>query len=179
MKWAQLYSSLSILSYCLSLGLEWKLTSHCWVFQICWHIECGTLTASSFRIWNSSFAVASPPPLALSSFLIATYFGYQSLYCHLLSVRNQRYHFLGLWLLLCLEASGYVTTVCFRSLFFLYPNSYSSLILLSFWLLSFSWSFLVYYSFSHIFNSFYLLKWSPWGTVSAGFYFWFLLSLTL
>ena len=26
---------------------------HCWVFQIFWHIECSTLTASSFRIWNS------------------------------------------------------------------------------------------------------------------------------
>ena len=26
---------------------------HCWVFQICWHIECSTFTASSFRIWNS------------------------------------------------------------------------------------------------------------------------------
>ena len=23
---------------------------HCWVFQICWHIECSTFTASSFRI---------------------------------------------------------------------------------------------------------------------------------
>ena len=23
---------------------------HCWVFQICWHVECSTLTASSFRI---------------------------------------------------------------------------------------------------------------------------------
>ena len=27
---------------------------HCWVFQICWHIDCSTFTASSFRIWNSS-----------------------------------------------------------------------------------------------------------------------------
>ena len=27
---------------------------HCWVFQICWHIECSTFTALSFRIWNSS-----------------------------------------------------------------------------------------------------------------------------
>jgi len=27
---------------------------HCWVFQVCWHIECSTFTASSFRIWNSS-----------------------------------------------------------------------------------------------------------------------------
>ena len=26
---------------------------HCWVFQICWHIECSTFTALSFRIWNS------------------------------------------------------------------------------------------------------------------------------
>ena len=26
---------------------------HCWVFQICWHIECSTFTASSFRIWNN------------------------------------------------------------------------------------------------------------------------------
>ena len=24
---------------------------HCWVFQICWHTECSTFTASSFRIW--------------------------------------------------------------------------------------------------------------------------------
>ena len=27
--------------------------AHCWAFQICWHIGCSTLTASSFRIWNS------------------------------------------------------------------------------------------------------------------------------
>ena len=31
---------------------------HCWVFQICWHIECSTLTASSFRILNSSASLA-------------------------------------------------------------------------------------------------------------------------
>ena len=35
--------------------------SHCWVFQICWHIECNTFTASSFRIWNSSTGIPSPP----------------------------------------------------------------------------------------------------------------------
>ena len=34
---------------------------HCWVFQICWHIQCSTLTASSFRIWNSSTGIPSPP----------------------------------------------------------------------------------------------------------------------
>ena len=34
---------------------------HCWVFQICWHIQCNTFTVSSFRIWNSSTGIPSPP----------------------------------------------------------------------------------------------------------------------
>ena len=34
---------------------------HCWVFQICWHIECSTFTASSIRIWKSSTGIPSPP----------------------------------------------------------------------------------------------------------------------
>ena len=34
---------------------------HCWVFQICWHIECSTFTASSFRIINSSAGIPLPP----------------------------------------------------------------------------------------------------------------------
>ena len=34
---------------------------HCWVFQICWHIECSTFTALSFRIWNRSTGIPSPP----------------------------------------------------------------------------------------------------------------------
>ena len=34
---------------------------HYWVFQICWHIGCSTFTASSFRIWNSSTGIPSPP----------------------------------------------------------------------------------------------------------------------
>ena len=34
---------------------------HCWVFQICWYIECSTLTASSLKIWNSSAGILSPP----------------------------------------------------------------------------------------------------------------------
>ena len=34
---------------------------HCWIVQICWHNECSTFTASSFRIWNSSNGILSPP----------------------------------------------------------------------------------------------------------------------
>ena len=52
--------------HCPSLGLEWKhlfqSCGHCWIFQICWHIQCSTLTALSFRIWNSSAGILPPPP---------------------------------------------------------------------------------------------------------------------
>ena len=34
---------------------------HCWVFQICWHIERSTFTVSSFKILNSSIGIQSPP----------------------------------------------------------------------------------------------------------------------
>ena len=40
---------------------------HCWVFQICWHIECSTFIASSFQIWNSSIGI---PPLPLALFIM-------------------------------------------------------------------------------------------------------------
>ena len=65
-RWVQLCSSLSILWHCLSLGLGMKTDlfqswGHCWVFRICWLIECSTFTASSFRTWNSSAGIPSPP----------------------------------------------------------------------------------------------------------------------
>ena len=44
----------------------WPLLS----YQICWHIECSTFTASSFRIWNSSTGIPSPP-LALSIMMLS------------------------------------------------------------------------------------------------------------
>ena len=40
---------------------------HCWVFQICWHIECSTFTASSFRILNSSSGI---PSRSLALFIV-------------------------------------------------------------------------------------------------------------
>ena len=59
----------TLLSLLLLLGIGMKTDlfqscGHCWVFQICWHIECSTFTASSFRIWNSWTGIP-PPPLAL------------------------------------------------------------------------------------------------------------------
>ena len=52
------------------IGMKTDLFQSCghyWVFQICWHIECNTFTASSFRIWNSSAGIPSPP---LSLFIV-------------------------------------------------------------------------------------------------------------
>ena len=68
----QLCGSLNILWHCPSLILEWKLTCSnfsgpCWFFQTCWHIECSALTASSFRILNSSAGI---PSLSLSLFIL-------------------------------------------------------------------------------------------------------------
>ena len=48
----------------LGIGKKSKLfqsCGHCWVFQICWHIECSSFTASSFRIWKSSTGIPLPP----------------------------------------------------------------------------------------------------------------------
>ena len=54
------------LSLSLFFGIRMKTDlfldcGHCWVFQICWHVECSTFTASSCRIWNSSTGIPSPP----------------------------------------------------------------------------------------------------------------------
>ena len=64
-EWVQLCGSLNILWHCPSLGLEWKLNFSGLVpllsFPSCWHIECSTSTALSFRIWNRSAGIPLPP----------------------------------------------------------------------------------------------------------------------
>ena len=59
----QLFEYSSALPF-FGIGMKTDLSQscgHCWVFQICQHIECSTLTASSVRIWNSSTGIPSPP----------------------------------------------------------------------------------------------------------------------
>ena len=53
----------SLASPFFGIGMEidlFQYCGHCWVFQICWHIECSTFIASTFRIWNSSTGISSP-----------------------------------------------------------------------------------------------------------------------
>ena len=51
--------------FCITFLWDWndlfRSCGHCWVFQICWLIECSTFTASPFRIWNSSTGIPLPP----------------------------------------------------------------------------------------------------------------------
>ena len=71
-KWVQLCGVWEH-SFAITLLWDWNenwpfpVRGHCWVFQICWHIECSPLTVSSFRIWNSSTTIPSPP---LSLFIV-------------------------------------------------------------------------------------------------------------
>ena len=54
--------SLALLFFGIAMKTDlFQSCGHCWVFQICWHIECSIFTASSFRIWNSSTGISSPP----------------------------------------------------------------------------------------------------------------------
>ena len=54
----------------LGIGMKtdiFQSCGHCRVFQICWHIECSTLTTSSFSIWYSTAGI---PSLTLGLFVV-------------------------------------------------------------------------------------------------------------
>ena len=54
----QFKHSLALLFFGIGMKTDlFKSCGHCWVFQICWHIECSTFIASSFRTWNSSTGI--------------------------------------------------------------------------------------------------------------------------
>ena len=59
----------------IALLWDWMKTDlfqfcgNCCVFKVCWHLECSTLVALSFRIWNSSAGIPSPP-LALFTVML-------------------------------------------------------------------------------------------------------------
>ena len=55
-----------------------RFCGHCWVFWICWHSEWSTFTASSFRIWNSSTGILSPPLALFIVMLPKAHFAFHS-----------------------------------------------------------------------------------------------------
>ena len=99
---------------------------HCWVFQFCWHIECSTFIASSFRIWNSSTGIPSPP-LALFVVMLRK--------AHLTShsrMSGSRWVSISLWLSESWRSFLYSSSVYYFHLFLISSASVRSIPFLSF-----------------------------------------------
>ena len=78
---------------------------HCWVFQICWHIECSTFTASSLRIWNRSTGIPSPP---LALFIVMVPKAHLTLFSR---ISGSRWVITPLWLSASLRS--FCSVLCF------------------------------------------------------------------
>ena len=107
---------------------------HCWVFQICWHIECSTFTASSFRIWNSSTGIPSPP-LALCIVMLSK--------AHLTShsrMSDSRWVITPSWLSESWRSFLYSSSVYSCHLFLISSASVRSILFLSFIETIFAWN---------------------------------------
>ena len=108
---------------------NWPFPScgHCWIFQMCWHIECSTLTASSFRTWNSSAGIPSPP---LALFVVMLPKAHMTLDSKIFGSRwvTIPLSFSGSWWSFLYSSSVYscylflISSAFVRSIPFLYPS---------------------------------------------------------
>ena len=107
---------------------------HCKVFQICWYIECSTFTPSSFRSWNSSAGILSPP-LALFVVMLPQ--------AHLASdsrMSGSRWVITPLWLSGSLRSCFYCSSVYSCHLFLTSSGFVKSILFLSFIVPVFAWN---------------------------------------
>ena len=132
-----LCGNLNILWHCLSLGLEWnhlfQPCAHCWVFQICWHIEHSTFTESSFGILNCWAGI--PSPLALFLIMLPK--------AHLIShsrMSDSTWVTTPLWLSGSLRSFLYSFSVYSCHLFLIFSASVRSMPFLSFIMLISAWN---------------------------------------
>ena len=107
---------------------------HCWVFQICWHIECSTLTASSFRILNSSAGIPSPPLALLATMLPKTHLTSHS------RTSGSRWETTPSWSSGSLRSFLYSSSIYSCHFFLISPASFRSLPFLSFIVPVFAWN---------------------------------------
>ena len=108
--------------------------AHCWIFQICWHSECNTLTASSFSIWNSSARILSPP---LALFIVMLPKAHLTSHCRM-SV--SRWVITPLWLSGSWRSFLYSSSVYSYNLFLTSSDSVKSIPFLPFIALTFAWN---------------------------------------
>jgi len=108
---------------------------HCRVFQICWHFECSTVTASSFRIWNSSAGIPSPP---LALFIVIFPNAHLTLHSRM---SGSRWVITPLWLSRSLRAFSYSSSLYSSChLYLISFASVRSIPFLSFTVLVFAWN---------------------------------------
>ena len=119
---------------------------HCWVFQICWHIEHSTLTASSFRIWNSSAGIPSPPLALFMVILPKTHLTLHS------RMSGSKWVITPSWLSASLRSFLYSSSVYSFHLFLISSTSIRYLPFLFFIVPIFGWKFPLIFPI--------LLKWS-------------------
>ena len=98
----------------------------CWVFQICWHIECSMFTASSFRLWNSTTGILSPP---LALFIVMLSKAHLTLHS---SMSGSRWVITPLWLSGSCRSFLYSSSVYWCHFFLIYSASVRSIPFLSF-----------------------------------------------
>ena len=107
---------------------------HCWLFQTCWYIEFSTLTALSFRIWNSWTVIPSPP---LALFVVMLPKAHLSLHSR---VSGSRWMITPLWLSGSWSSFVYSSYVYYCHLFFISSASVRSILFLSFIVPIFAWN---------------------------------------
>ena len=108
---------------------------HCCVFQICWHIECSTFTASiAFRIWNSSTRIPLAP---LSLFVVMFPKAHLTLHSRM---SGSRWVITPLWLSGSWRSFLYNTSVYNCHLFLISHASIRSIPFLSFIVPIFAWN---------------------------------------
>ena len=118
-----------------------KSCGHCRVFQICYHIECSTLTALSFRIWDSSAGISSPPLALLVVMLLKAHLTLNSRMC------GSRWVITSSWLSGSLKPFLYNFSVHYCSLFLISIASVRSILFLSFIVTSFLYPFINLFQF--------------------------------
>ena len=129
--------------FCIAFLWDWNETDlfqscgHYQVFQICWHIECSTFTASSFRIWNSSTGI---PSLPLVLFVVMLPKAHLTLHSRM---SGSRWVIPPSWLSGSWRSFLYSSSVYSCHLFFISSASVRSIPFLSFIVPIFAWNALL------------------------------------
>ena len=127
--------SLALLFFWIGMQTDlFQSCGHCWIFQICWHIECSTFTASSFRIWNSSTGIPSPP---LALFIVMLPKAHLTLHSRM---SGSKWVITPPWLSGSWRSSLYSSSVYSCHLFLISSTSVRSIPFLSFIVPIFAWN---------------------------------------